>query len=257
MKIATAKEIQTDILTSMEALISEANRLVQGKDETATHIAGLSELGFTGSATVLEMKAKAAKELHDLHDMYSFEFPGLKFIPKAAMVNVCNKYGLAIGHVSRYRGEVPGWALERIKANKRHIPDMQLFDADLYYKAMTAECQRRVDAGECGHLFSHDGGYARHYGEDVGGTTQFMMGGRNVHGAFPESHGMRTVPALYIAAPVADMALKGNERVVDGKIQTIPTKDPIVCLEVKGGYIVLAAWGEEGSDPEVFNAANN
>lgn len=68
---------------------------------------------------------------------------------------------------------------------------------------------------------------------------------------------MVQVSNLMIAAPIAEMDIRSNERVDEnGRIQVV-TQDPIVCLEVEGGYIVLAAWGEEGQDPKVFNAENN
>lgn len=62
---------------------------------------------------------------------------------------------------------------------------------------------------------------------------------------------------LMIAAPTHQMYLNTNEfRNANGQIDT-RVLDPIVCLQVKGGYIVLAAWDEEGKDPRVFNAQNN
>jgi hypothetical protein len=60
---------------------------------------------------------------------------------------------------------------------------------------------------------------------------------------------------LMIAAPQKDMRIDFDERVDENG--NIVVQDPIVCLQVNGGYIVLAAWGEEGQDPQVFNVTNN
>jgi hypothetical protein len=37
--------------------------------------------------------------------------------------------------------------------------------------------------------------------------------------------------------------------------QAIP--DPVVLKAVKDGYLILAAWGDEASDPIVVNEINN
>lgn len=161
----------------------------------------------------------------------------------------CEKYGLAIGHVSRYLGEVPPCALAQIKANRHHVPTIEIFDAPTYERKFRAELERLVakdpKAG-LGHMI---------YRQTMGKS----WGSSGMSNPFPTEHGMVMVPGLHIAAPIKDMKLEWNERVrEDGQIVEAPMNmDPIVCIEVKGGYIVLAAWGEEGQDPKVFNAESN
>jgi hypothetical protein len=262
MNTATAKEIQQELLSSQEALIHEANTILKNAEDNVTHAKSLAILGFSGSAAVLEKRMAEAKAMADLVDMYSFEYPGLKFIPAAAMANVCQKYGLAIGHVSYYIGEVPPWALAQIAANKRHIKTKNVFNEQQYRDAMEVEMKKRTEAGQSGVLFSQSGNSCHHYGENGGGVSgwmgyRFPQPGEEV---FDREHGMQTVPDLDIAAPMRDMSIHKNEEVVDGQIVRKPipmSLNPIVCIPVKGGYIVLAAWGEEGQDPQVFNATSN
>lgn len=40
-------------------------------------------------------------------------------------------------------------------------------------------------------------------------------------------------------------------------VAPVPDLDPIVTVQVKGGYLIVTAWGEEASDPDVINPVNN
>jgi hypothetical protein len=218
----TAKEIQTEVLSAQQALIREAQAILSNRSDIEDHVSGLNELGFTGASSVITHKMQEAKRIHDLQDQYSFEYPGLKFIPEEAMAKVCTKYGLARGHVSRYIGEVPAWALKQIKDNKRHIGE---------------ESAEWRSFNMYGYLF---------WSNPLTGET---IEQRKSPPPVKQSN-------LYIAAPKKDMRVKLNETVdVNGNI--VAVQDPIVYLKVNGGGIVLAAWGEEGQDPEVFNVTTN
>lgn len=268
--VVTAKEIQSEILAKQENVLSIATKLMESKKQNQEHVAGLQELGFTGASSVLTRKMEEAKRIADLVDMYSFEYPGLKFIPSEVMAEVCNKYGLAIGHVSRYTGEVPEWALAQIKSNAHHINRTIPMRGRFLYSTHNHEKRTQKDVfifedGTQDEVLVPDNDNAtgraalsaRRTGESYEASEMQMID-------FFMSIGRSTVEApvkfrtnLMIAAPVKEMAIESNEQVVNGDIVAIPTLDPIVCLEVKGGYIVLAAWGEEGQDPKVFNAESN
>ena len=228
MEQVTAKQIQSEILSAQEAILLEANRILEDAADAPAYNERLRKMGFSGSADVIERKMADAKAIRDLQDMYSFEYPGLKFIPSAAMSSICKKYGLAVGHVSMYTGTVPDWALKQIEGNKRHISEENYWTYDYF----------RMFWGKIG--------------DQVAWTNQvtgFSM--------WSKDQPTETDSNLFIAAPVAEMAIPSNGQVQEDGTIKFRTEDPIVCLNVKGGYIVLAAWGEEGSDPQVFNANNN
>jgi hypothetical protein len=275
--MATAKEIQTEVLTAQQELLQEAERIVRGKSTNEGHVNTLKELGFTGSANVLGEKMEKANELAELADMYSFEYPGLKFIPDQVMSEVCRKYGLGIGHVSRYMGEVPAWALAQIKANKHHLDTIEIFDERKYDQELERFKQERFKEAESQGLKEVSVAYGRlvqlwsqkdghHEGPAGHSTYRFENGQWHFYSAgtggylkdyLPRTAGNVRVPDITIAAPRNEMRLDRNEQFdEDGNIFAV-SEDPIVCKKVKGGYIVLAAWGEEGSDPRVFNAGSN
>lgn len=268
----TAKEIQTEMLSAQEALLKEANDVLEQAKNMAGYEDRLEAMGFSGSAESLKRKKDAAKELDRLRDMYSFEYPGLKFIPRSVMGDICKKYGLAIGHVRRYLGEVPEWALKIIEANKRHIQYMDEYDSETHRDAALKMLrERKASSGR------HQVVFAEHYipmgdtwmahngtafiGGDDGWQGTMMGSGiiANKEDLVPIELGMVKRSNLFIAAPRHEMRVEHNEEVLkDGTIvQVAPALDPIVCLSVEGGYIVLAAWGEEGQDTRVFNQQNN
>ena len=51
------------------------------------------------------------------------------------------------------------------------------------------------------------------------------------------------------------MKVDAWERISNYKI--VPVPDPVVLKEVKGGFLIVTAWGDEASDPNVVNEINN
>ena len=233
MEMITAKEIQQDMLGAQIALLEQSNAVLESAKQEPERINDLKLLGFSSSASQIEFKLQQAKELTYLESLYSIEYPSLKFIPTSVMYEVCRKYNLTIGHVSRFIGEVPTWALAQIKANKHHFTQLK----------MEARPQIRVAS-----LFNDPNDSRIEWIYDDG-TSVYLESGKQPEPKFRNN--------LMIAAPSDQMHLNFNEfRDANGQIQ-IRALDPIVCLQVKGGYIVLAAWDEEGKDPRVFNAQSN
>lgn len=68
-------------------------------------------------------------------------------------------------------------------------------------------------------------------------------------------NGLRCKINLTICAPIKDMKLNQWEKVVGNKIE-VP--DPIVLFPVgQGCFLIVTAWGEEASDPEILNEKFN
>lgn len=232
--VIAAEQIQREMLSEQQRVLSQAASITAQAESKRDHAKRLLEMGFEGSADALFDQIEAAQKNESLTDQYSFEYPGLKFIPKEVMTEVCKKHGLIIGRVDRYTGEVPEWALRQIEANRRHITYTKRpwLPAQWQFIGMPEPGKRPESI-----LWRHP----------VTGQTMWSK-------EFPAPV---SVSNLFIAAPRDQMRVLDGERVDENMtIQGIP-QDPIVCLSVDGGYIVLAAWGEEGQDPGVFNADNN
>ncbi len=254
----TAKELQQEILSAQQELLREANELIQQADDRIGHAQRLQRIGFTRSsdAKVIE-DIRSANQLQEQKERYALKYPGKTFIPGAAMDRVCNRYGLVIGSIDRYTGRVPAWAAKTIEENLHLAQPMQLetdrrgwpipvrkakgiSEGDRVLHNGTVYPVLRVERGCC---WCED---VRSI--DVWGTIKLDKE--------PYYRALQPAVELVIAAPMEDMHLGFREMFQGSRI--VPIKDdPIVCLGVEGGYIVLAAWGEEGRDPEVFNTANN
>jgi hypothetical protein len=276
--MATAKEIQQEVLTMQEDLLRQANDILSKAKEKAKHSEGLKALGFIGAAQALDRAIDRAKWLDDLVDMYSFEYPGLKFIPQEVMDSVCRKYGLAIGHVSRYIGEVPEWALAQIAANKHHFDHVEIYDQAHYDAVREKELARRFELAEEAGIDTvtiSEGALTALWSKTVGAhmgpgrqatykldngkwICVYSRSGGQSDDYLPPSAGNIRVLDITLAAPRAEMRLAANEEVMEnGEIRVVESQDPIVCKKVDGGFIVVAAWGEEGQDPRVFNTSSN
>ena len=53
------------------------------------------------------------------------------------------------------------------------------------------------------------------------------------------------------------MDISGLELKEGYKLEKKFIPDPVVLQPVKGGYLILTAWGDEASDPIVINEINN
>lgn len=231
----TAKEIQMDVVHMQEELLAEAKRIIAGGNKDVDRARRLSALGF---ANVPEMKAyqeiRIAEQAVEYERKYALEWPGMKFIPGEAMQKVCFKYGLLMGGVHRYTGKVPDWAIDRIETMKPALTRYQKSGPLELFSAIPHEDRQHITS-EGFSLFIWFRTKSKEIAEKYGFTEAMMP--------------------LMIAAPRNEMQMSEWEK---GRVQNNRiVEDPIVFFDVPGGHICVVAWGEEGSDPGVFNANQN
>lgn len=252
----TAKEIQLEIVRKNTAQLTRAHDMLAELEAKEEHAARVQRLGFVKSRDTAALGAlETARATVELHEHYARKYPGLKFIEAGVMREVCTKYGLVLGQPDRYKGTVPVWAAKAIEAN------MHLVRA---YRPLRSRWGRLVKEKV---PFSSE----PLVGEVVWTAKGAALVQRDRYDAmkampFADPSKLHDVGQTYtpvapdhavlmIAAPVDEMDLRWYERVESGRI--VVKDDPIVCLHVKHGYVVLAAWGPEGQDPAVFNVGLN
>jgi len=225
----SAEKIQREILTEQDKVVSWAREIVRSapKKDGNSKAERLIKLGFTSSKEVNEAELsagleRASRAIQEAEEGAALKYPGFKFVSKDVMDMVLKKYNLIIAGVERYKGEVPDWALGVIErsgvAKEVRVGQFIGFSGNwLDSSVIESEWQEK------------------YYTQD-------------------SNHRIISKTNLMIAAPSHEMIVHGNEEVVNGRIKV---KDPIVCVEVPHGYVVIAAWGEEGQDPGVFNANTN
>jgi hypothetical protein len=62
--------------------------------------------------------------------------------------------------------------------------------------------------------------------------------------------------SLYIAAPRSMFYSNVSQVSGSHELRNMP-RDPVVLCPVDGGYLIIAAWGQEASDENVVNEKNN
>lgn len=239
----TAKQIQTSIVSAQDALIKEARTIVAAPTPNDEHADRLMRLGFTSSTQVserLKQRKEATEKLARIAECEAaaMKYPGFRYVEGEVMDAVCKQYGLLIGGVDRYMGEVPEWAanaIERSGIVKTGWGSMytwmdldgqkNTFEPD-FYSYEKSEAQDFVDR------LNRGSSVARRLYELVRTTDR----------------------PLLIAAPKRQMRVNPGERIEGNRIVV---RDPIVMIKEGSGYVVLAAWDEEGRDPRILNPASN
>ena len=261
---AIVEEIHTEFHTAADRLLEEAKQAIsEASTKDIGKVVRLEKLGFKQANQVSELKpliqkAEMSKEQIGLVEYYSLNYPLNKFITEEQVKTICFKYNLVCGPVGRYKGFVP-------EKNLKEIESFQLNKND------AATCFREVNTGELFFLGESD---FTETGKRYCRNNAFYIVGHNevnIYGSDPlltdaclsrYSHrsGLLVKPetnSLQICAPVKDMDLSGMT-IEDGyKVQKIHIPDPVVLKPVKGGYLIVTAWGDEASDEDVVNQKMN
>lgn len=255
---AIVDEIHNEFFTAGDNILDEAKSLLS-QLETQDIAKGkrLAALGFGNTreavaAIETENKLATTKEIAELVIYYKVNYPNNKFITEEQVKAICEKYGLVCGETSAYKGFVPESKLaiiEKFKLKDKEIPFMVVYDR---YDAIIGYASKE-DIGE--PLSNSDKVFITSTrGEKVG----YACGDVNCYEKYKHLEfvsAKKGVVSLKICAPLKDMEVKSNQQVVGYKIQDIP--GPVVLQPVRGGYLIVCAWGDEASDEIVVNQQMN
>ncbi len=189
----------------------------------------LKKLGFINSKEVTEFNKKIenkkiSEELAKTVEYFRMNYPFNKFITKEQVIFICKKYGLIYGEIFRFKGFVPENKLKEIE-------NFSLKLKDIMYKIGSKSTYGRDE----GQIIWDNGDRVKEYS--------------NIYKKCKEKEN------LYIIAPPEDFDKKGMQ--IENYKLTRIIPDPVVIQPVKGGYLIVTAWGDESSDDEVVNHINN
>lgn len=192
----------------------------------------LKKLGFSRSSTVqannaLEEQVSVNRRIIDTINYYQQKYPHYKFLFREQVEEICKKYGLIIGPVYLYKGDVP-------EKNLREIEEFKVSEEDTYY------VNKELDK-----YFIHSAGM-----EEIlaGDRIHFLCNGKD------QSANKNTAVSLGICALPEDMYIHNSKKIVG---TYIVDKDPIVLHFVKEGFLVVTKWGPEAEDPTLVNEKHN
>lgn len=265
--------IHNEFFTASDRALAAAQEILTGEEKKSLEKGKrLLSLGFKQAREAVEVQIaesniKIAKEIADLILLYKQRYPLHKFVTNEQILEICKKYDLVYGEVSRYRGFVPENKLQQIEGFKPHKEDKNtiigirnsnssLNQPDYIYM-QNAEIRQ---TGSYMHIFKR--------GDSDNYKYAFQADAYNSNGGFYSADKSNlfglahlgnirfdVLEGLLICAPLKDMDTQGMKVENHRLIKEIP--DPVVIYPVKGGGIILAAWGPEQSDPLVINETMN
>lgn len=256
------QQIHSEFMSAGDVLLKQANDILQKAGESVIQKGErLAKLGFiqtheaVNASKILKQKeiseATAKLVLH-----YQMRYPNNKFITEDQVGAICKKYNLVCGPVDRYKGFVPEQKLKQIESFK-----IQKDDTFEGYITFDINDQRSYAIAEIlQHFpkcivplknFQDSDGWIRTFKDEKDSWGTLL--GRIYNWT---EHSMK---GMFICAPKKDMDTKGLSKI--GALLAVVTQrsipDPVVLKPVNGGYLVVAAWGDEASDDIVVNQKMN
>ena len=276
---AVVERIHHEFSICGETLLKQALSLINDIKINEDKIDRLREIGFKNVVEVKEGteildKKKMNEELARLIQYYQYRYPLNKFITKEQVDIICKKYNLVCGELSRFKGFVPDKNLREIESfNLRGEDEIVSFlvkDIQFSYPFLESEQMEEtikfikknnsiIEGADMQTRYNN-----RHYHNiDVDDVRIFLRNKFKVSTSKLTGE-IKTNKGNYsICAPKKDMDLKGLIQkgffYFTKNITTfsVAPDDPVVLQPVKGGFLILTAWGDEASDPIVVNSINN
>lgn len=241
------EEIHETFYTEVDRLLEEAKQLTSVetiKQSLIDKCNRLKDLGFTNTKEVKEAEEELRRlqginsdnhkksELVKAIEYFSFKYPQYKFITEESVKNICEKYNLIYGEISRYVGAVPD-------KNLKHIEDF------------------KIDENDCCYIV--DGYCPKDIKGKVGSKGSSASIKNSFYGDYNIYYYTKPIP-FEIAAPLKDFNTEGME-LKGRKLSKIEIPDPVVLKPVIFNgvkhFLVVTAWGLEAEDELVVNPNMN
>jgi hypothetical protein len=260
-------EIHHEFEVASDKLVQSANDVLkEAASKDVNKVGRLLNLGFKQVQQVVEIeplikKAELSKEQIDLVAYYKQNYPFNKFITEEQVEIICKKYNLVCGDVERFKGFVPEKNLKQIEKFKLKENEQGLYTSTgLFLK--NAEIRTNGIANRFQHIYvkgDNSGNYA--FQREVRESRFYANDTYNIFGLSSLGNISFNIRSnnLHICAPIKDMDMSDMTITRGYKMQEVVKHipDPVVLHPVKGGYLILTAWGDEASDPMVTNEINN
>lgn len=245
------EEIHREFNVAGDVLLREAQEIL--KEQSSDKAIRLESVGFKLAKGVKEGKEQnerkeEAEKLFTLINDYAMRYPNNRFITENQVNRICQKYNLVCGPVASFKGFVPEKNLKEVEGFESQRADVRENVAINIVWAYTNTDEIEVDFftkkfpnGIPIHLISN------YYVHESGLSTKL------------KSYDLLDNNTKRICAPAKDMELSGLKKV--GKqwfsFTRAEVPDPVVLQPVKGGYLIVTAWGDEASDEDVVNHKDN
>lgn len=242
------EQIHSEFNTAGDKLLVQALNIIENtKASNPEKAEKLHKLGFhnTGEGKeymeVINITDKQ-KKIAEAISFFKIQYPNYKFITHNIAIEICEKYNLVLGDVSKFKGFVPLKNIEEIENfSKLHSNEFDYYQVSDKRTIFISEKLFEETLKKCSSI------------KDVCYPLD-NKGGMYANGYYKQKTNLR------ICAPVKDMVIKANEYVQNRQIVSYP--DPVVMKGIAHengvwGFLILTAWGDEASDELVVNQNNN
>ncbi len=264
---AIVEEIHNEFFTAGDDILAEATCLLKELElKDLSKGKRLAALGFgkTREAVVAvetENKLATTKQIAEGVMYYKRNYPNNKFITEEQVKSICEKYGLVMGGIELYKGFVPESKLSMVESfsvKKEDIQRMTFIVLDMHDNAIGKIYEGDLTERGVSYFESpRNLGYA-YITTSNGSNTNSMFSFSTIvkyrNQDYIKAQKVSTEGFL-ICAPLKDMDITGLK--VKGYTLAKEIPDPVVLQPVKGGYLIVCAWGDEASDEIVVNQAMN
>jgi hypothetical protein len=258
------EEIHETFYSEVDKLLLEAkimNTIETDRQPLLDKSIRLEKIGFGQSKECKEAKKEIERldklKLENLNketlieaiNYFSFKYPQYKFITEDSVKKICEKYNLIYGSVGRYTGEIPTKNLEDMEKFSISDEDKCYLMITRYMSMYSSESIKIINYKD---FHDYHNPPKKEYNDYISGMRMFDTLGR--------LHTNCKAAPLEIAAPLKDFNTVGME-IKNKQLCKIEIPDPVVLQPIyfKGikHYLIMTAWGEEGSDELVINQKMN
>lgn len=274
MKTVSFKEVHKEL--ELESMFLNKNHDINSFKKKGNF---LQTIGFTNS--IATRIYNGVTDAQHLINEYKLVYPNYKFILQAQLERVLEKYNLYQRDCQYFMGDIPEKNIKDIQNFKVRIDDFSDDLREMMLGENTINAYKylsEIKAGRGDTIYSH-------FIEFLPSMEKFMSNRIELYSynqnssvkpkidvdiviealdSFKQLGGNKDYSPLTICAVESlfneDAWKEGKQRII-GKKEIEPKSqvdlDPIVLFEVKGGYLIVTAWGDESNDELIFNESLN
>ena len=238
---ATAEDVIADLqLFQQTAMQAPAPNSPSTKEEMEK----LDAMGFGSSTSVSNGKIEIQEAEEEIKaweaaEHYHQYYPQNPFLSEKQVKKICEKYGLVYAEASLYRGEIPERVMNLLTGFKVRNRDLSIQGRRIVdtLSWIQGPEDRSLNTLPDKQIAEVVGGYRKVYrkGEaERAKTTQY-----------------------YVIAKEGEFQSSSVQSAVENFEFKLIDPDPIVLARVNCGFLVVAAWGEEATFPEIQSPEKN
>lgn len=256
-------QIHDKFNTASASMLEEAKQILKKSEELdGEELKKLEDLGFTQFYGLKEAKKiekiKEQKEREaNFVNYYSIHYPSHKFITHERTLEICEKYNLLLGNPTDYIAPIPKYVRKDIINFKLRKADVVYLVDEDYESGRSGDMIRSTNIHYSKRTFEtnkttwmKDTKNGKSLKQKIGESRK----GKAMHRTFYTNENYFKIVAAPDMFNLKDKRIEKGQ-IIEDRVETVP--DPVALKPVKGGYLIVKAWGKEAEMLEFQNPTNN